>query len=128
MSDSVSERMRGVIDRFRAKPEEAFVLTEAMRTEPDGVDNVMEVLNGKTTDGPKRYTPEQAAEAILWRVENLVRATAATRGLDRAEVHRQVFRRLTLASLRLRDYPNELLKDIEDVAAEYRMHQGSGCD
>jgi hypothetical protein len=131
MSESVSERMRAVLDRLRAKPEEAFLLTEAMRTEPDELDNISEVLHSKAAEEPRRYTPEQAAEAILWRVENLVRATAVTRGLERAEIHRQVFRKLTLASLRLRDHPNELVEDVRDVASQYKtsqMYKGSGCD
>src|SRR4051812_25280535 len=125
------ERLRGVIDRMRAKPEEAFLLTEAMRTKPDQLELITEALQSPPVNEPKRYTADQAAKAILWQVEDLVRATAAKHNLDSAEVHRQVFRRVALASLRLRDHPNELVEDVRDVAVQYRtsqMYQGSGCD
>lgn len=129
MTDDLGERFRAAINRMRDKPEEPLHLTEEMRT--DELEHVTEVLRGEADRAPKRYTAEQAAVAVLWKLETMIRAIASDRGLDKSEVHRQVFRKLTLASFRLRDHPNALVEDVRDVASEYKMGQlyhGSGCD
>lgn len=74
----------------------------------------------------KSYTPEQAAEAIIWKLEDLVHQVATQNGLDRSDVHRQVYRRFTLNSLRLRDRPNDLPNDVLDMANEFKKSQFSG--
>jgi hypothetical protein len=113
----VGERVRGIIGRMQARPADLEHITEILHS------------NAAPTDEPKEHTAEHAADVITWNVEDLIRQTAAKRGIDRAELHRQVFRRLTLTSFRLRERPNDLVEDVRDVATEYKHSQsyaGSG--
>ena len=120
--------MEGACGDEYAEQQARKILDRVHEGLPDLEDKVAKLMQRycPPTAERKHYTPKQAAEAIRWKVEDLIHQVAADNGLDRGAVHKQVFRAITLSSFRLRDRPNDVLLDVMEVANDFKKSQWTG--